>query len=65
MIKKPRKESSAQLSKTTPDNNYTPKLRPASSTKVEDLEKKLFNKLEAYESGGRKKLTKKMGKLGK
>lgn len=53
------------LSKTISDNNYTPKLRPASSNKVEDLEKKLFNKLDAYENVGRKKITKKVAKIGK
>lgn len=64
-IKKTHKESSILLSKTISDNNYTPKLRPASSNKVEDLEKKLFNKLDAYENVGRKKMTKKIAKIGK
>lgn len=40
-------------------------MRPASSNKVEDLEKKLFNKLDAYENVGRKKITKKVAKIGR
>lgn len=48
-IKKNPKESVKQLSKTAVDPNATPKTRPASSQKVEDLQKKLFSKLEDYE----------------
>ena len=64
-IKKTHKESSILPSKTVSDNTYTPKSRPASSNKVEDLEKKLFNKLDAYENVGRKKMAKKVAKIGK
>lgn len=40
------KDSSKVLSNTMPDNGI--KMRPASLNKVEDLEKKLFSKLDAY-----------------
>ncbi len=48
------------MSKTGIDSRGSARVRPASSTKVEDLEKKLFSKLDLYE-GGSKKNTMKRG----
>ena len=52
------------LSSTLPDNHA--RLRPASLNKVEDLEKKLFSKLDAYEAVSRKGGSKRMkrGRMG-
>lgn len=47
------------------DSNCTLKTRPASSNKVDDLEKKLFNKLDAYENVSKKCLGKRTKKDGK
>lgn len=42
------------MSKTGIDSRGTARVRPASSTKVEDLEKKLFSKLDSYEGPSKK-----------
>jgi hypothetical protein len=46
------KDTSKVLAATMPDNGT--RLRPASLSKVDDLELKLFSKLEAYEAVGKK-----------
>ena len=57
-------KESKLLSSTLPESHA--RLRPASLNKVEDLEKKLFSKLDAYEAvsrkGGSKRI--KRGKVG-
>ena len=57
------KGTSRVLSNTMPENMT--KLRPSSLNKMEDLEKKLFNKLDAYESTSRKAIGKRMSKARK
>jgi hypothetical protein len=57
------KDSSKVLSNTMPDNYV--KTRPASLNKVDDLEKKLFSKLDAYEAVSKKSTNKRMSRKGK
>jgi hypothetical protein len=57
------KDNSNVLSNTMPDN--TAKTRPSSLNKVEDLEKKLFSKLDAYETFGRKGTSKRASRTRK
>lgn len=53
------------MSKTSGDSLNTIRTRPASSTKVQDLEKQLFSKLDSYEGGSKKQIAKRGGKSSK
>ena len=53
------------MSKTGIDTTTSRLARPSSSNKVQDLEKKLFSKLDSYEGTSKKTISKRTGKSSK
>jgi hypothetical protein len=64
-IRKSQKDEFKTMSRTVGEGSTALRVRPGSSNKVQDLEKKLFSKLDSYEGGSKKTIVKKLARSSK